>query len=803
MSTANSSQGGLTRRSFLKTAGAAAGAVGLAGAAGMTSTSGWLAPAQAHAEPEERIAYTFHYRHCQCNCHLKCTVRDGRLALIEPNDWPDKRNETICVKGISELQHTYSLERLQTPLKRVGERGQGEFVEISWEEALDTIADEVKRIQEKYGKDAICTMLSVDSLSVNLNRLLGSQEKPHSGIDIGLGNGFSPALAEPSNQGSASNEFRDWKNAKTILNVGCNSLETCMVTARYFFDAKDAGAEIITIDPNFSTTAANSSRWIPIEPGTDAALYSGMMSIILDNGWYDEDYLIANTNLPFLVKTSDGSLLRDHEATKGEDPASNPFKVIDQKTGEVRSYNADGISAQLEGTVVIEGEQYTTAFALLKQKMAECPAKWAAEKTGIPEETIYEITEKYACKGPSILSFGFGGADKFANADVSGHAAVTLATLVGSFGTGIPGRGAGAYVKAYHNGHASGSFPAWPLPSECKTSAAPKDSVDMRDENSRIHMIWLQDGAFQQRTANQNRTNEWAKTLDFIVAQEIWHTPSVDWADIVLPVCSHFECEEDIGMLRSFRGHVLLQEKVLDPLFNSHSDFWIENELAKRLGYGDDVPQSTEELARWQLDNPKDKALEGISLDDLIANNGIVPMNNQPEIYQSYGNQTYKTPSGKIEVYYENLADCGQAIPVYEEPNEAYASNPARNDYPLQFFQRRTRYHLHQNLVDSTWIQQFYSPRVEMNPVDAESRGLAAGDVVEVFNGRGSFKCPCLVSESIRPGTIAMVEGVWDKYMDEGSLQNVTNDYANPRGQKLKNGRVIPYNDTLVEVTKA
>lgn len=85
----------VTRRGFLKTAGVTAGAFGLAG--GMASAGGWLSPAKAIAQPEEHVAYTFHYRHCQCNCHLKCTVRDGRMVLIEPNDWPNKRNETVCL----------------------------------------------------------------------------------------------------------------------------------------------------------------------------------------------------------------------------------------------------------------------------------------------------------------------------------------------------------------------------------------------------------------------------------------------------------------------------------------------------------------------------------------------------------------------------------------------------------------------------------------------------------------------------------------------------------------------------------
>ncbi|WP_165056515.1 MULTISPECIES: molybdopterin-dependent oxidoreductase [unclassified Adlercreutzia] len=804
MSTANSSRGGLTRRSFLKTAGAAAGAVGLAGAASMTSTSGWLAPAQAHAEPEERVAYTFHYRHCQCNCHLKCTVRDGRMVLIEPNDWPNKRNETVCLKGISEIQHTYSADRIQAPLKRVGERGKGEFVQITWDEALDTIADKVKETWEKDGPQAIAFQTAVDSLTTFLPKLLKGQEKPRRGIDIGLGNGFSPALAESGQQGASSNEVTDWKNAKTILNVGCNMLETCMVTSKYFFDAKDAGSEIITIDPNFCTTAAKSSRWIPIVAGTDPALYLGMVSVILEKGWYNESYLKVNTSMPFLVKRSDGSLLRrDIVSDAAQTGTENPFMVWDEGTESVVEYLANGVSPALEHEAVVDGEAYATVFSLLKENQRQYTVAWASELTGIAEETLVELADKYANHGPSILSFGFGGGEKFYNADVAGHAAVLLATLVGSFGTDVPGWGAGAYVNSYQKIFGAGKFASWPLPSECKTAKAAKGSVDCRDDKSGIKFLWAQNGAFQQVAGNQNRTDEWARSLDFIVVQDIWHTPTVDWADIVLPVCSHFECDEEIGFVRALRGHVLLQQRVLDPLFESKTDFWIEREMAKRLGYGDSMPASQEELTRFQLENSTDKAVAGITLDEVVASKGVVALRNQPEIARSYSGQTYKTKSGKIDVYYEDLVSYGQALPTWEAPHEAYAGNVLRERYPLHMTQRRSRYFVHQNFMDATWIRQHYDPAVEMNPIDLAARGLVSGDTVEVFNDRGSFKCECVATEAVCPGMAIIVEGVWPKFMVEGNLQNVTNDAVNPRGKALAKGRVIPFNDTLVEVKKA
>lgn len=128
--TSNSSQG-FSRRSFLKGAGVAVGAAGFAGAGSMMSAEGWLAPAAANAASEERVAYLCHQFHCLSGCNLKCTVRDGRIAKIEPNDACREEDQRICLRGISEVQHVYATDRLQTPLKRVGERGEGKFEQIS------------------------------------------------------------------------------------------------------------------------------------------------------------------------------------------------------------------------------------------------------------------------------------------------------------------------------------------------------------------------------------------------------------------------------------------------------------------------------------------------------------------------------------------------------------------------------------------------------------------------------------------------------------------------------------------------
>ena len=131
MSSTDSSSGGITRRGFLKGV-TAAGALGL-GLSGMTSTSGWLREASAEETVEERVAYTYHQAHCGGMCPLKCTVRDGRLVMVQPNDaCAMDRLKTICLKGISEVRHIYGDGRIQAPLKRVGDRGTNQFEQVSW-----------------------------------------------------------------------------------------------------------------------------------------------------------------------------------------------------------------------------------------------------------------------------------------------------------------------------------------------------------------------------------------------------------------------------------------------------------------------------------------------------------------------------------------------------------------------------------------------------------------------------------------------------------------------------------------------
>lgn len=803
MSGTHSSQGELTRRSFIKASGAAAGALGLAGAAGMTTATDWLTPTEAHAEPEEHIAYTYHQSHCGGHCSFKCTVREGRLCLLEPNDaWEDERYATCCLKGLSEIQHVYSAERIQTPLKRVGERGAGEFEAISWDEAYDILKTELTKIWDTYGKQAVLVRTASEASMPLLASILSAQTSKFGGIDMGIGNGLDPAFGGYG-YATAYSDSRDWADSRFMLNVGCNYLESSLVQSVCFFEAKEAGCKIVTVDPHFSTTAQKSDEWVPINPGTDAALYLGMTTYILDNQLYDESFMKAHTSFPYLV-SDDGSLLdldpNGEAATNPKSKEPRAYAVWDTSSNSVKRFNDESVDPALEGSFEIEGKTYRTVFDHLRDNQKDYTLEWAAEKTGIPAEKIASLAEQYATSGASTLSMGFGGNDKMTNADIVGHAAAVLVALTGN--AGKPGASVGIWA-----GGASGykaTLGAWKgLPAECVSSKSSIAAYAMRYEKNETHALISLGDTFQQSYANLKATEDWINSLDFICVMDIYHMTSVDYADLVLPICTKFECDEEIGGIKAAYGHILMREKVLDPLFESKPDYRVQYEIADLFGYGEFLPESAEEYARAQLENSQDKTISGITIETLKSHQGVQPQMGIEKTRMSYPDYQFGTKTKRIELYYEGLREYAQQLPSYEDPSEVYEGNPLREKYPLQFSQIRAKYHIHSQFFDAAWIRQHFDPYVELNTIEMERRALKTGDTVEVFNDRGNLVCKVRANEAVRPGVCRVHEGAWSKFVDEGNFQQLTNDESIERGKALIQGPVIPFNDSLVEVKKA
>lgn len=787
----------ISRRNFIKAG--VLGTTGLVLPGGFLSLDKWLRPVAAGENVQEKVAFTYHPPNCGGRCAFKCTTRDGKLALIEPNKWPDDRFSLICLKGISEVERVYSIDRVQTPLKRAGERGEGKFVPISWDEALDTIAAKLKETKEKYGGQSILFTYSTGiayPLPL-LAQLLGVQAPVEAGVDQGLGNGLEEGMGRMGCEGLFCNESLDWVNSKTVLLWGNNYLETTITDAQFFYNAKDAGVKFIVIDPVYTTTAQKADQWIPLKPGTDLALLLAMINLILENGWYNVDYLAKNTSAPFLIRSDNQKLLRQNDSDDEVD--QNPFLVWDEVTNSAKPYNDPNVQPKLEGEFTVNGLKVKTVFSALKESQKQYTLAWAAGITEVPEDTIRGLAEDYALRGPAVLGFGWGGTDKWGNSDVVGHTGVILGALTGNIGR----VGGGVGVETGHYAAWGAGFGGWELPEEFQLAEGEMTTGDFPKKPNSVKVIINIGNALQQHLGSFEDTVNWVKKADIVVSIDPYHNTSADLADIVLPACSIFESEYDIISRTTSRNHVLLRQKVLEPLFESKSDFQIEKELAERLGLAQYLPKTPEDLVRAEL-NSDDPALEGITLDTLLKNNCIMRLNVPNEPYRQFMDQVYGTASQKLELYYETMIEDKQALPAYEKPLEADTDNPLFQKYPLMYTQPRTKYRVHSQFTNSSWISQMDpGPRLEINPIDAKSRGLKNGDIVEVFNDRGKLKVPCKVTEIVRPGQVRHREGWWSKHEIAGNFQSLTNNNGNPRQYKLFYGPVIPFNDSLVEVKKA
>ncbi|WP_289637151.1 molybdopterin-dependent oxidoreductase [uncultured Adlercreutzia sp.] len=791
----------LTRRSFLKTTGSAAAGLACVGAAGAALSGEVLSPATANAAGEEKTVYTLHQFMCQGNCSIKCTVRDGHLAMIEPSDAVAPKYQRCCMKGLSEIEHVYSPLRLQAPLKRVGERGEGNFEKISWDEAMEIVGSELKKAWDAYGKGSVYISASNEPRFGMLASILGAGTGVEPGIDRGIGNGVDPAIGG-GGFASCTNETRDWVNAKTIILGGINFLETSLMRSDDFFDAKRAGAEIIVVDPHFSTTASKANQWIPLKPGTDGALYLAMISHIIDNRWYDEEYMLAHTSMPFLVDVASGQLLRggktpETDPAAGEAAEPTDYLVWDTVTNRPVPYDDPAAVPALEGTYEVNGAQAAPVFEQLKASQREYTTAWAAEKCDIDQEVIEQLAEKYATGGPAYLCFGYGGSDKFSNPDIQGHAMVILTALTGQIGK--PGAALG------HPGGGQGygaALAAWPLPEGMVPAEIPVRADRFADTDAGVHVIISLGNTLQQYYANMNKTRTWLDSLDFILHVGMYDEDSVAFADVVLPVCSKFEDTVEHSIVRGGYNHIQLSQKCIDPLFEALPDYDVMYRIAQSVGLESVLPADAEELARFSIDNADDPLVAGITFDALVKNNNTMPLAGIEEPRIGFADLQFPTPTGRMEIYYEPQRHSGQALPQWEENNEVFDGNPLLEKYPLQLAQTRTRFFVHSHFRGAAWLAQFYTGCIELNPQAMEERGLIDGDIVEVFNDRGTFSCPVYGNNAIRPTSARIYEAAWSKDCTSGNPQNVTNDHVNERDADLITGAPIPFNDTLVEVRK-
>lgn len=383
--------------------------------------------------------YAFHCVNCRGNCAWTVfeknggIVREEQLAMYPQITAriPDA-NPRGCNKGAAHSASLYQKDRLLYPLKRVGARGDGEWQRVPWDEALNTIAEKIVDTMTRGGPGEIMVHTGTGILSegkragpMRLASLLGSIRLLTASA---VGDMFTGAhLAYGVSLVGHSAE--SWFETDYALIVGMNPSVTRIPDAHYLWEGKYRGARIVAVSPDFNPTARQSSLWVPIKPGTDSFLLMAMVHVVLKERLYDATFIREQTDLPFLVKTKDGRLLRQSDMLAGgsdeifylydessgrplEAPGSQGSPVPTLRLALEGGDGAGEIEPALEGTFQVRnarGEEIevTTVFERLKQEVEKFSPEQTQQYTGIHPSVVYDEARHFARAKTALVMMGF------------------------------------------------------------------------------------------------------------------------------------------------------------------------------------------------------------------------------------------------------------------------------------------------------------------------------------------------------------------------------------------------------------
>ena len=794
----------VSRRSFLKTTGAlGALAVAAGGAASADAMFGEV-PA-AFADAQEKITWGHCAINCPGRCSLKFHVKDDEVAWVDTftskDAGFDDPQPRACLRGRTYRRWLAHPDRLSYPMKRVGKRGEGAFERISWDEACQMLADNYQRILDEYGPAAVYNNYATGVQASNIRDFLVRFININGGC-LGRYGSYSSAqisVALPYLYGKrTANSNSDIVNSKLVVMFGENSTETKMSGAGAGYHLEQAlergDAKLICIDPRFSDTAATrADQWIPIRPGTDAALVDACAHVLISEDLVDHDFL--NT---YCIGYDEDTM---PESAKGQHKSYKDY---------ILGQGADGVE--------------------------KTPA-WAEAITGVPAATIEELAREIGTTKPCSIWQG-KGPQRQANGEQTARAICMLAILTGN--VGINGGNTGSDLDGYSfstfsvptgdNGVAA-SIPVFKWTDAIERGeqfTATADGVRGADKlDVPIKMIFNFAGnCLTNQHSDINRTHEILADdtkCEFIVVWDTLMTDSAKYADLLLPDLMAVEQPSFVANdYAGNMGYVIMGEPVTTPKFERRTLYSVLAQVAELMGKGEEFTEgrdeqgwleycyeqareedpelpTLEEMREMGVYRRKDPAGHTVALKDFRDDPEANPL---------------KTPSGKIEIYSEQLEEiCNtwqldegdriNPLPVYEPCVEGW-DDPLREKYPLQMpgYHYKARAHSSYGSIDV--LKQANPQELWINPVDAEARGIADGDTVHVFNDRGTVEITAKVTPRILPGVVSMGQGAWhdadmagDKVDKGGCINTLTSLRPSPLA------KANPQHTNLVEVQKA
>jgi anaerobic dimethyl sulfoxide reductase subunit A len=738
----------------------------------MTPPTLYEAPRPA-GRPGETVVTSTCGHNCGGRCVVNAHVVDGRIVRIstDPRRWaPELPPFHACPRGFGAAERVHHPDRLTRPLRRVGPRGGGEWERIGWDEALDTVAGQLRRVRDTYGPAAILdasrsgstAMLHSRATVGRLLHLLGGCTELWSNLSaeaevFAVHTTFGPR----ADYKTSGREPVDYPASRLILMWGWSPGDGHFGTGtfEYLRWAKQHGTRIVCVDPRVTRTSrALADQHVFIRPSSDAAALIAMAQVIAAEDLQDQAFLDR------LVLGFDEAHL-----PPGAPPGSS-----------YRAY----LMGQADG-------------------VAKTP-EWAEPITGIPAATLRQLARDFATAKPAAIHCGYAPG-RTAYGEQFHRAAYALAAITGN--VGIPGGNSGCSGGAKH--YPVKKLTAGPNPAGARVASPLLADLLTRGRAggypADIKLLYSVAGDLVNQCGNVNKSVAalTGPSVEFVVVHDHFLTPTARYADIVLPATTFWE-RNDIQIPWSGAGHyAIFMRQAIAPVGECRNDLDVCAELARRLGldgYGDKGEEA------WLREFCAGSEIEDF---DAFREQGLARLPAPAEAVafarevRDPEHHPFSTASGRIEIYSTALAAAPDPyglgpvppIPTWIPPHEA---GP---EWPLELVSPKSRARTHSTHDNQPILARADRQDVWIHPADAARRAIADGQRVRVFNHRGSTLLPARVTDRVAPGVVSIKEGAWftpggDGADTRGCANVLTADRSSPAG-------ATTYNTCRVEVEPA
>ncbi|QRX83925.1 molybdopterin-dependent oxidoreductase [Glaciimonas sp. PAMC28666] len=677
---------------------------------------------------------------CPDTCALLVTVQDGVATEVRGDPDHPSTAGVLCTKVSRYTERTYHKDRLLHPMKRVGAKGEGKFIRISWDEALGTIAARLGEIAARdpqailpYSYAGTMGLVQSESMSMRFFNRIGASLLDRTICAAAGGTGYKYTIGA-----RIGTDLEQFQNAKLIVIWGGNPIASNLHLWMRIQSAKRQGAKLIAIDPYRSLTAEKCHQHIALLPGTDAALALGMMHVLIVENLLDHAYIAEHT-LGF-DKLKERAL---------EWPPARVAEVCGISATEViqlaRDYGVAALAGEGVAIRVNYGLQRVRGGGMAVRNIACLPAlvgAWRNAAGGVQLSTSDSFPKNlHALQRPDLLKHHKG---RLRTINMSTIGDDLLRETSADFGSKIEA------IIVY---------------------------------NANPVAVAPQSGTVAQGFARDDL---------FTVVLEHFQTDTADYADILLPATTQLEHAD----VHSSYGHLymLANNPAIAPLGEAKPNTEIFRLLAARLGFDDDCFKETDDaIAAQAFDRRNERA---IHFDwDALKQKGWQKLNAPDAPFSGGG---FPTPSGKCEFFSASMLTDGlDPLPTYIPPYESVASNPVlAAKYPLAMISPPARNFLNSSFVNVQSLRDTEGePHLDMHPADALQRGISTGDTVRIYNDRGTFIAMVRVTDKARVGLVVGLSIWWKKFAPDGKNANEVTS------QRLTDmGRAPTFYDVLVEV---